>query len=182
MLLLRPFSITLVTLFFFQASASACGFWEFSDLEAKRSLKFLVNSIEMNIKGKADPRFMKTTSNRAFFTNGDRVKYTANGKVELLRYQGLRSSGKRVFKKEFLGTFSDSSLTLTRGEKISLKVKGESEIGVYLGKPLVGKGAFQNDCFKSSSLKNEMRRILSYYIWKSLKIDPLIEPVANWWW
>ena len=166
-------------------AAYACGSWTFQDLSSKKTLSFLSKKIELKDSARVNPRFMTAHSNRAFFKNGDRIKYNAKNEIELLSFRGLKESGRREFKKEVIGKYSKLVAELKSSEKLRVLVEKSPKgpiVSAYLKNKLIGKGIYKEGCFKNSSASKEARRVLSYYIWKTRRIDPYVPAVTNWWW
>ena len=168
-----------VLILFSSAASFACGSWTFRDSVSDHNISFLVHSIQLYSKDKADPRFIRNVKNKAYFTNGSRLKIT-NGKVELSSPLKIKNNKKRMFEKKLLGSYSDNTLNLTNYKPIKFELDSNI-ISVSQDSKLIGKGKIRILCDKSSIL-DQVKRLMSYYVWKSLKIDPFMEPTANWTW
>jgi hypothetical protein len=167
------------------SAALACGGWSFKDTSSKRPLTFLVNSIQLKEKNRPSIRFMQAGRTRAFFRNGDRIKYSSKNEIEILKYQGKEKSGKRNFKKEILGTFSGLTADIKNYGKLIVKLEKQEKrykFLVKLNNKNVGEGFYTPSCSDESKARNEAYRVMSYYIWKSLSIDPYAEAAPDWWW
>jgi len=181
-LLVRLTGVAFVLSFFLCVNAFACGSWKFKDFNSESVLSFLVSSIELWDKKRPNPRFMSTHTNRAFFNNGDRIKYNSKNQIEILIYLGLDQDGKRKFKKEILGSYTKLSAELKKYGSVLLKVKNQKQISAYLNEKLVGQGEYKSSCFEKSDVNKEAFRVLSYFVWKSRNINPFAKAVDNWWW
>jgi hypothetical protein len=167
------------------SQALACGSWLFKDYSSNSHLKFLNRQIELDDKKRPNPRFMSAHNRRAFFSNGDRIKYTSHNKIELLSYLRVGSKGKRTFKKSSLGSYSQLKAKIKGYGTIEVKLSPTHphQLSAFVQGKKVGEGVVTKEaCLQNSNIQKQARRVMSYYIWLSQKIDPYKKPVANWWW
>lgn len=165
--------------------AYACGSWRFSDSESDRQIRFLENTLKVIAANKVDPTFMYTKQERAFFTNGDRIRFASNGNVELQTYLGVDANNKRLFRKSVIGTFKGLTADLPGYGSIEVKLDTTNEtasVSVHKEGQRIGRGRIPKTCPEGSTPEVQAQRVLSYYVWSSRRNDPFKDPIENWWW
>lgn len=178
-------SVLAALLLFSVQSARACDSWTFSDTESDRKVRFLENTLKVIAKDKVDPTFMYTKDERAFFTNGDRIRFTPGGNVELQTFLGVDKNKKRSFRQSIIGSYKGLSATLPGYGSIEVKLQKSdtaSTITVEKEGKRIGRGSYPASCIENTSPEYQAQRVLSYYVWSSRLNDPFKDPIDNWWW
>ncbi len=159
----------------------ACGSWQYEDVDSQQRFRFKQSGVELiNEKG-SDPKFMQSGRDKAFFTQGDRLRLK-NGTIFLSKLTGKTSAGRRTFKTTPIAILNNSLLKLNTGEIFQLKFNVENKEVIALSassRPL-GKGILVDSCKNEADI--QLHRVSYLLIWKSLKIDPFAAKAENWWW
>jgi hypothetical protein len=179
MTLVRTFSTLLASFCFFGSiQALACGGWVLKDLQAKREIRFLVESLLVIDSANPDPTFMRTGRAQPSLINGDRLVLEGTD-VILKKRLGREAGGKRRFDSQKIGAFKDGALDLGEGRRYVLSRDG-SKITVKNGDDLEAEGTVSAGC--ETGKNAQIRRVAFYLAWKTLGLDPYAKPLTNWWW